>query len=90
MVNSFVGIISRRGLESLVPETEHAVPFLVRRAYRRRPTEAVCYWAVMEESAAEQVRRQLHGHRHEDAFFALRALAEHFGTILLPSDDDTG
>jgi hypothetical protein len=89
MRNCFVGIISPRGLESLVPETDHAVPFLARRAYRRRPTEAVCYWAVMEDSAAEHVRRQLLRHHNEDAFLALRALAEHFGTIPPQSDQDT-
>ena len=89
MVNSFVGIISSRGLELLLPETEHALSFLVRRAYRRRPTEGVCYWAIMQDSAAAEVRRQLQQHRHEDAMFALGALAEYFGTIPPPTDDDT-
>ena len=89
MANSFVGIISPRGLELLLPETEHALPFLVRRAYRRRPTEAVCYWAVMQDSAAAEVRRQLQGRRREDAFLALRALADFFGTIPPPTDDDS-
>jgi hypothetical protein len=89
MGKSFVGIISPRGLESLIPETEHAVPFLVRRAYRRRTAKAVCYWAVVDESVADQVRRQLGGHCHEDAFLVLRTLAEDFGTIPPPFDDDT-
>ena len=89
MVNSFVGIISPRGLESLLPETEHALPFLVRRAYRKRPTEAVCYWAVMQDSAVAEVRRQLQEHRPEEALLALRALAEYFGTIPPPTDEDS-
>jgi hypothetical protein len=90
MSNAFVGIISSRGLESLVPETEHALPFLVRRAYRRHPPEAVCYWAVMDEVVAEEVRRQLRGQCHEDAFLVLRTLSERFGTIPPPLDDDAG
>ena len=91
MVNSYVGIISRRGLESLLPETEHAVPFLVRRAYRRRPTEAVCYWAVMQDTAARKVKRQLQWKRYEDALLTLRTQAAHFGTISPPCvDEDAG
>lgn len=68
MARSYVGIISPRGLESLLPETEHAVPFLVRRAYGRRSGEAVCYWAVMPDSTARQVETQLEARFHEDAF----------------------
>lgn len=90
MSNAFVGIISSRGLESMVPETEHALPFLIRRAYRQQPPEAVCYWAVMDEAVAEEVHRQLRGQCHEDAFLVLRTLAECFGTVPPPSDDDTG
>ena len=89
MLDSYIGLISRRGLESLFPETEHAAPFLVRRAYRRQPLEAVCYWAVMEESAAQQVQWQLQWRHHEEAFLVLRALADHVGTILPPPADDT-
>ena len=88
MVNSYVGIITSRGLESLYPETEHAVPFLARRAHRGGPTEAVCYWAVLQDSVAAEVERQLRGRHHEDALVTLRALAEHFGTIPPPPAED--
>lgn len=90
MVNSYVGIISGRGLESLVPETEHAVPFLVRRAYRRPTSEAVCYWAVMQDEVAREVQGHLQRCRHDDALLALRRHAAHFGTILPPHSEDTG
>ena len=90
MVNCYVGIISCKGLESLFPETEHAVPFLLRRAYRRQPTEALCYWAVMQDTAAREVQCRLERRRHEEALFTLRTLAADFGTILPPSFEDTG
>jgi hypothetical protein len=90
MSKAFVGIISSRGLESMVPETDHALPFLIRRAYRREPPETVCYWAVMDEAVAEEVRRQLQGHCHEDAFLVIQTLAECFGTIPPPLEDDAG
>ena len=91
MVKSYVGIISSRGLESLLPETEHAVPFLIRRAYRRRPTEAVCYWAVMQDTVAGEVKRQLEWKRYADALLTLRTLATYFGTISPPCvDGDVG
>ena len=88
MGRSYVGIISARGLESVLPETDHAVPFLVRRAYGRRSGEAVCYWAVMPDSTARAVELQLQAHLHEDAFRKLRGEAAHFGTILPSGVDD--
>jgi hypothetical protein len=90
MAKSYVGIISHRGLESFLPETRHAVPFLVRRAYRRQPAEAICYWAVMQDTVAGEVRQQLQCQRYEDAFLTLRMKAAHFGTILPPSADVSG
>ena len=90
MVNSYVGIISRRGLESFIPDTEHAAPFLLRRAYRRQPPEAICYWAVMQDAAAREVERQLQWRRHEDALATLHARATYFGTFLPPDFEDTG
>jgi hypothetical protein len=87
MVRSYVGIISRRGLELLLPETEHAVPFLLRRAYCRHSAGAICCWAVMQDAAAGEVQRQLLFRRYEDAFLSLRVKAACFGTILPPSAD---
>lgn len=89
MVKCYVGTISRRGLESLFPETPHAVPFLVRKAYRRRPTEAVCYWAVLPDTAAREVKRQLQWCEYEEALATLRGQAACFGTIP-PTAEDAG
>jgi len=82
MIRSYVAIISRLGLEYLVPETEHAVPFLLRRAHRRRAVQAVCYWAVMQDRTAREVARCLQCRRYDDAFLALCAQAACFGPIL--------
>ena len=79
MVKCYVGTISPRGLESLFLETEHAVPFLVRRAYRRRPTEAVCYWAVLPDAAAREVQCQLQWHDHQEALATLCGQAAYSG-----------
>jgi hypothetical protein len=43
----------------------------------------------MNDAVAEEVRRELAVHRHEDAFLVLRTLAEDFGTIPPPYDDDS-
>lgn len=88
MARSYVGTISRRGLESLLPETEHAVPFLIRRAYRRRPTEAVCYWAVMDDTTARDVEEQLRWQWYEEALLTLQVRAMDIGTILPPYAED--
>lgn len=53
MAQSYLGIITRRGLESLIPETEHAAPFLLRRIRRCRDT--LCCWAVLADATAAEL-----------------------------------
>lgn len=88
MARCYLGIITPRGLETLVPETEHATPFLLRRAYRRRPTLAVCCWAVLAEPAAVQVRQQLELQQFRDALVTLNDEAVYMGTLLPPAAED--
>ena len=66
------------------------MPFLLRRAYRLQPTEAVCYWAVMHDTTAREVQRQLQWRRHQDALATLHGQATYFGTFLPPDFEDTG
>ena len=82
MVKSYVGTITRKGLESLFPENDHIVRFLVRRAYRIRPPSALCYWAVMPDSAAAHIARQLSCGDHGPALVTLHASAVGLGTML--------
>ena len=82
MFKSYVGIITREGLESLLPENDHVVRFLVRRAYRTQPPQALCYWAVMPDSAADHISRQLSWGEHGPALVTLHASAVGLGTML--------
>lgn len=88
MAHCYVGIFSPRGLESFLPETEHAMPFLLRRAYRRGPPASICYWVVAEEDVARQVQRQIADRQRHDAYHTLRTQAREFGTILPPDFGD--
>ena len=88
MAKCYVGTISGRGLESFVQETDNAVTFLARRAYRRKPPRAVCYWVVVEEDVARQVWQQMQVQRRDQAYLTLRAQAKEFGTILPPDFED--
>ena len=88
MAKSYVGIITRDGLQSFLPENDHVVRFLVRRAYRRQPLEALCYWAIVADSAAEGITRQLSYGEFGQALATLHACALRLGTVL-PSDTDS-
>lgn len=59
MLRSFVGIASYYGLQSFFPEHEHVVRFLLKRASRDPTGRNICYWAVISERAALEVRRHL-------------------------------
>ena len=88
VTNSYIGIVTPRGLETLIVETEHAAPFLLRRAERRAEDGVVCCWAVLDEKTARYVMRQVIGRRFRDAFCQLNAQALHLGTLLPPLTDD--
>ncbi len=88
MTNSYLGIITSRGLESLVVETEHAAPFLFRRAEMHADQDAVCCWAVLDDRAAKNVRRRIALQRFDEALQLLNLRAQHLGTVVPPNDDD--
>lgn len=58
MTNSYLGIVTARGLETLVVETEHAAPFLLRRVARRPFGEALALWAVLDDRVAREPRTE--------------------------------
>lgn len=88
VTNSYIGIVTPRGLEMLVVETEHAAQFLLRRAERRADGGAVCCWAVLDEKTARYVFRQIDGRRFRDALCRLNSQAVHLGTLLPPLPDE--
>lgn len=81
MVESYVGIIGKRGVESFLPENQHTLHFLMRRAYRSRPMRAVCYWAALRDTDARSIEEQLDADNGHEALRMLEYCATHFGTI---------
>ena len=88
VINSYLGIITPRGLETLVVETEHAAPFLLRRVSRQPLGELVACWAVLDETEAREVARHVAGRRFQEALCQLNALAIDLGTVLPPESEE--
>ena len=88
MTNSYLGIISPRGLETLVVETEHAALFLARRMARFDLDETIGCWAVLDDKKARDISRQIRCGRFREALCRLNTQALHLGTVLLPVPDD--
>ena len=88
MTDSYLGLVTRRGLEALVIETEHAEVFLLRRVRRRFSGDAYCYWAVLDNTVAHQIVRHVSCQRFADALRKLRADATHIGIVALSDNDD--
>ena len=88
MANAYLGIVSRKGLEMLVPETKHAETFLLKRTARRGGRDAFCCWAVLPERAVWEIQRDLCSGRHQEALITLNAEARFLGTVLPPTDEE--
>ena len=88
MTNSYVGIISPCGLETLVPETEHAASFLLRRLAHSRPNKAIVFWAVVDEQAAGDIADHVRCGQFDEAFRQLNARALDLGTLLPPTQEE--
>lgn len=88
VTNSYLGIISRRGLETLVLETEHAALFLFRRLARDPAGEATAFWAVLDEEAASHVAGHVRRGQFDAAFRQLNTRARDWGTLLPPMEED--
>jgi hypothetical protein len=86
MLKSYVGIASPSGLEAFLPERRRTVRALVERVRRR---QAVCYWAVLPDTAAAEVERHLERGDRKSALFLLDRAATQAGPIL-PSDPTCG
>jgi hypothetical protein len=87
MLQAFVGIVSRRGLEVFCPEHPDTVQFLWRRA-RRTPGRTACFWSVIPDDAAVCVQNAMRTVGPEVAFGFLQQSVREMGT-LLPSDMET-
>lgn len=87
MWQSYLGIASRHGLESLCPEQPHTVQFLSRRVERARGRLA-CFWTVLPEEIAGLVRVTLQLGGTREAWDLLQQHARDWGS-LLPADDES-
>ena len=88
MTDSYLGIITTRGLERLAVETEHAALFLFRQTARHPSGEALVCWAVLDENTARDIARQIACRHYEDAFHRFTSKAYHLGTLLPSSLDN--
>jgi hypothetical protein len=88
MTNSYLGIISPRGLETLVLETEHAAMFLFRRLARRQFREATAFWAVLDGKAASDIAGHMRHGQFDEALRQLNSRALDWGTLLPPPEED--
>ena len=82
MTNSYLGIITSRGLEALVLETEHAALFLNRRVARRFQGDAILCWAVLDGRSARVLTGHISARRFGEALDQLNCRAIHLGTLL--------
>ena len=84
MTNSYIGIISPRGLELLVLETEHAALFVFRRLARRCLSREIAFWTVLDEKVAGRIALQIQCGEYEMANQLLHVDALDLGTLLPP------
>jgi hypothetical protein len=88
MLQAYIGIVSRRGLELFCPEHPQTVRFLWRRARRERGRVA-CYWTVLSAEVAEPIRTALLLGQPWDALDLMQQQAYDCGLLLPWDDDDT-
>ena len=67
MMQSYLGVITSRGLQSLFLESDYILRVLARLAYAEQPARAVCYWAAMQAPEATRIQEQL---EHRQGFSA--------------------
>lgn len=84
-MRTYVGIITRRGLELLFPESDYVRRCLARLAYTDRPAQRICCWAAMPDPVASEIHGQLNQGETDSALQILQASARFLGPVL-PSD----
>lgn len=82
MNHSYLGVITRRGLEAFYPEEDHVIRFLHRRVYRVRPYTEFCCWAVMHGEIAHLIELQIEFGEPRLALWTLQQSALHWGMSL--------
>jgi hypothetical protein len=81
MKQSYLGIITPRGLEVFCPEHPDTLRFLWRRA-RRLSAEAECIWTVIPDDVAKLIRQNIERFRTKTALDILSRTSLECGYIL--------
>ena len=81
MASSYLAICSPSGLELLIPETPHAMRFVMRRVYDLGRSDEYCGWVIMADREASFVRTLIEYGYPEIASTVVHLLASEFGTL---------
>jgi hypothetical protein len=81
MTESYVGIVSRLGLEQLWLEHRHTLQFVLRRVERIKTRPACAIWAVLDPVLEEQIAIQIQFGSPLDALLLLQTVALDLGCI---------
>ena len=86
MLQAYIGIVSRRGLELLCPEHPQTIQFLQRRVQREQG-QVAGIWSVLPEEGIRVVQATLALGHLQEALNALQTHARDCG-LLPPSDTE--
>lgn len=85
MKRAFIGIAQQDGLLTLIPERSDVAPFVWRRAQRMN---AVCFWAVIDQSIAATILDELEAGSGHNALILLQTLAAELGPVVPLEDSE--
>ena len=88
MTSSYLGIISRHGLNTLQLENDHLARFFLLHAYRGRHPRLLCCWAILDVAHAEFIQRLIQAGDPDNALLMLNLLSIDLGTLLPEATDD--
>lgn len=88
MLQAYVGIISRRGLELFCPEDPATVRFLWRR-FKREPGRIACFWSVVPAEVVEHILVALQLGRSRDALILMQQHAREYGSLIPGEEEST-
>ncbi len=83
MRRAFVGIAQQDGLITLLPERRGVTQFVWRRAQRM---QAVCFWAVIDQSLAAAILDELEDGASHNALILLQTLAVELGPVFASNE----
>ncbi len=87
MMQSYVGIVSKSGIEQFYPEEPDTIRFLMRRVRRQRG-QVACFWGVLSTEAANFIEIEIALGWTREALVHLQQEARDYGFIV-PDEDDS-